>query len=335
VQPTRVCGSIGLRSIGAAAPQAATISEDRTLSTELGARWSHRDGLFSVGAMALPTDAALGLDVGTRVALSRITLSARAGFRTDEVMTWRGTAELPIAADFAAIVGVVGAHATAGDEAAASDWITGVRWSHRFAEAYVVGGGGMSGDDGADWAVNAGVSFQLGASRRAPVVAASPYFTPAEPDDDTIIDVADDELRAELPVERDEDTLIQARPAIEDTGDELVAVGEPIFFKKDRKRLRRAFQPALDAMVAHLEQHPELELIDIEGHADATGPTHWNLQLSRLRAQAVADYLVARGIDEHRLHVSGAGDADPHSDLADENRRVVFRVLTRGQRSSR
>ena len=54
--------------------------------------------------------------------------------------------------------------------------------------------------------------------------------------------------------------------------------------------------------------------IAIRGHSDASGDEAWNRQLSRARAQAVADHLSARGIEANRLVVAGLGSAEPIAD---------------------
>lgn len=67
----------------------------------------------------------------------------------------------------------------------------------------------------------------------------------------------------------------------------------------------------------------------IAGHTDSSGPRSLNIQLSRMRARAVADYLIAHGVDASRLDVRGYGPDAPlpgkaRSDPA--NRRVEVRV---------
>jgi outer membrane protein OmpA-like peptidoglycan-associated protein len=47
------------------------------------------------------------------------------------------------------------------------------------------------------------------------------------------------------------------------------------------------------------------------GHADSVGSDEYNLQLSRLRAEAVARYLVSKGISPERISVEGYGSSRP------------------------
>jgi outer membrane protein OmpA-like peptidoglycan-associated protein len=74
------------------------------------------------------------------------------------------------------------------------------------------------------------------------------------------------------------------------------------------------------------------QVIQIEGHADASGADTYNLTLSQLRARAVRAYLIEQhGIDQERLPFVGKGESEPY-DAADPyapvNRRVVFTNLT-------
>jgi len=71
--------------------------------------------------------------------------------------------------------------------------------------------------------------------------------------------------------------------------------------------------------------------IDIIGHTDSTGPAEYNQGLSERRAQSVADYIVAEGIDATIIDVSGAGENNPIASNATregraENRRVDINV---------
>ena len=68
----------------------------------------------------------------------------------------------------------------------------------------------------------------------------------------------------------------------------------------------------------------------IEGHTDSSGTRAINLDLSRRRAQAVADYLATLGVQSDRLQVRGYGPDRPlpgHSPRSPENRRVEAQLL--------
>lgn len=69
----------------------------------------------------------------------------------------------------------------------------------------------------------------------------------------------------------------------------------------------------------------------IQGYTDSIGSDAYNLRLSERRAQAVADALVADGIEATRLTVKGFGKADPVASNAteegrQENRRVEIHL---------
>jgi outer membrane protein OmpA-like peptidoglycan-associated protein len=68
----------------------------------------------------------------------------------------------------------------------------------------------------------------------------------------------------------------------------------------------------------------------IEGHTDSIGSRESNLELSRRRAQAVVDYLAAKGADRSRFAVQGYGFDKPMAGLpagAGANRRVEVVVV--------
>lgn len=68
----------------------------------------------------------------------------------------------------------------------------------------------------------------------------------------------------------------------------------------------------------------------IEGHTDASGSAALNRDLSRRRAQSVADFLIASGVDRQRLNVIGYGSSRPLAGkipTAPENRRVMAVLL--------
>ncbi|WP_425229585.1 OmpA family protein [Sphingomonas sp.] len=69
----------------------------------------------------------------------------------------------------------------------------------------------------------------------------------------------------------------------------------------------------------------------IEGHTDAGGSRTANIDLSRRRAQTVADFLIAQGVDRTRVEVRGVGPDQPlpgHPASAEANRRVEAVLLS-------
>ena len=93
---------------------------------------------------------------------------------------------------------------------------------------------------------------------------------------------------------------------------------------------------ALIAQVANvLAAHPEIALVQVQGHTDDRGSADLNLALSQRRAEAVVDYLVELGIDRARLEAKGFGEARPVADNARpagrrKNRRVEFVIVQGG-----
>ena len=90
---------------------------------------------------------------------------------------------------------------------------------------------------------------------------------------------------------------------------------------------------ALDQVFRLLENNPAMTL-EISGHTDNTGSLRVNQRLSRDRARAVVDYLVAGGIPESQLVSQGYADTQPvaPNDTAagrQQNRRVEFKVLSK------
>lgn len=87
----------------------------------------------------------------------------------------------------------------------------------------------------------------------------------------------------------------------------------------------------LAEIVAELRKRPD-ERIEVAGHADALGSKSYNQELSLRRARAVADRLVAAGIDAARLQTRGYRDSRPLTDNHSRqgrsmNRRVELVVI--------
>ena len=102
----------------------------------------------------------------------------------------------------------------------------------------------------------------------------------------------------------------------------------PVRFHESTTTLRQSSYAALDRIADFTRDCRDLD-IAITGHSDSTGHEAANVSLSKARAQAVADYLVARGAARERLIVNGVGSAQPIADDTtaigrEKNRRIEF-----------
>jgi outer membrane protein OmpA-like peptidoglycan-associated protein len=90
----------------------------------------------------------------------------------------------------------------------------------------------------------------------------------------------------------------------------MVLTLSDVLFDTNAATLKPGAALAIDRLSKFLEQNPETRVI-IEGHTDSQGSDAYNEELSRRRAQAVADELVSRGIESGRFEVLGRGEAFP------------------------
>ncbi|HEX8366721.1 MAG TPA: OmpA family protein [Allosphingosinicella sp.] len=120
---------------------------------------------------------------------------------------------------------------------------------------------------------------------------------------------------------------------VERQGDELVlTMPSGITFAHDQYDIQAQFQPVLNEVAQTLTSYPST-MIDVLGHTDSTGSDAYNQGLSERRAQSVASYLTARGVQPVRIATRGYGEsqllANPERSEADRqaNRRVEIRIV--------
>jgi chemotaxis protein MotB len=115
----------------------------------------------------------------------------------------------------------------------------------------------------------------------------------------------------------------------------VTRVLDRVLFDSGRAKLRRTSYSVLDRVSKVLQDVPGQPVL-VEGHTDDQPIRHsgWadNQVLSEARAQAVADYLVQRGLEGARLRVQGMGERKPIAandtpSGRQENRRVEIVVL--------
>jgi len=122
---------------------------------------------------------------------------------------------------------------------------------------------------------------------------------------------------------------------------QLVVIGagkleilEKVYFRTGSHKLQKRSFALLDNVASVLNNHPEIQLVRVEGHTDSVGKLKYNMGLSRRRAATVVRYLVGRGkVSKDRLVSEGFGptrpvipDARTKEELA-QNRRVEFHIV--------
>jgi OmpA-OmpF porin, OOP family len=109
---------------------------------------------------------------------------------------------------------------------------------------------------------------------------------------------------------------------------------DKIYFETDKDVIMERSFPLLDAIAATIKGHPEIALIEIQGHADERGDDEHNMDLTDRRARSVMRALEDRNVELGRLRSRGYGETRPvctqhNEDCWSKNRRVEFIILKR------
>jgi len=113
-----------------------------------------------------------------------------------------------------------------------------------------------------------------------------------------------------------------------------IEILDKIYFETGKSIIKPESFPILDAIAATMAGNPDIQLVEIQGHADERGNDDFNLKLTDDRAHAVLKYLTDKGIDTARLRANGYGETKPidsgHNERAwSKNRRVEFVIERR------
>lgn len=83
-----------------------------------------------------------------------------------------------------------------------------------------------------------------------------------------------------------------------------------ILFDVDKATLKPASQAELAQLATILNKYEDTNIL-LEGHTDASGSEEYNLNLSRLRSQSVANYLASVNVNPSRFTIMGYGESQP------------------------
>ena len=115
-----------------------------------------------------------------------------------------------------------------------------------------------------------------------------------------------------------------------------IVILDKIYFETDSAEIQQRSFPIIEAVAATLGGNPQIQLIEIQGHADERSADEYNIRLTRDRAASVLEAIAQRGVARERLRSAGYGERCPvdprHNDTAWEaNRRVEFKILRTDQ----
>jgi peptidoglycan-associated lipoprotein len=92
--------------------------------------------------------------------------------------------------------------------------------------------------------------------------------------------------------------------------DFVVNVGDRVFFESDSSELGSTAVGTLEKQASWLAKYPRYSFT-IEGHADERGTREYNFALGARRAEAVKNYLSAKGVSASRIRTISYGKERP------------------------
>ena len=103
---------------------------------------------------------------------------------------------------------------------------------------------------------------------------------------------------------------------------------QTIYFAFDNSTIAGDYEEMLAAHAAYLVKNVDMK-VTIEGHADERGTPEYNIALGERRAQAVAKYIQALGVQADQISIVSYGEEKPlllgqSEDVYAKNRRAVL-----------
>ncbi len=130
----------------------------------------------------------------------------------------------------------------------------------------------------------------------------------------------------------DQDPSKRGCPKLVRVTEKEILILEQVQFDTGKSTIKKVSDPLLDSVAQVLKEHPEIVLLEVQGHTDNRGTKQLNAKLSDDRAKSVREALIKRGIEAARLQSKGYGQDVPIADNKTDdgrakNRRVQFIVL--------
>ncbi|MDH3452525.1 MAG: OmpA family protein, partial [Gammaproteobacteria bacterium] len=113
-------------------------------------------------------------------------------------------------------------------------------------------------------------------------------------------------------------------------GNDAIAISRvEVRFAHDSASLDQRAHPHLDRVAAKIAGDPGVRRVILTGHADQSGASSYNLELSERRARSVLDYLADRGVEASLLEVVAMGESSATNShlVAAAQRHVAVEIL--------
>ena len=125
----------------------------------------------------------------------------------------------------------------------------------------------------------------------------------------------------------EQSAALSAIGSVKQEGNKIaLAYKEPIHFAHNSAVVDPVSYKELDTTANILKKYPT-NLVTVKGYTDSLGNPAYNMELSQRRAQAVADELIARGVNPANIKAIGYGAENPiASNTTAEGRRLNRRV---------
>jgi outer membrane protein OmpA-like peptidoglycan-associated protein len=111
-----------------------------------------------------------------------------------------------------------------------------------------------------------------------------------------------------------------------------IRIEDKIQFAFGKATIDGASEGLIKEIAEVMTANPQIELVEVAGHADKVGHDRINTDLTKRRAAAVVEALAARGVDRKRMQPQGYGrycplDAADTVAAREQNRRVEFKIV--------
>ncbi|PIE83118.1 MAG: peptidoglycan-associated lipoprotein [Candidatus Contendobacter odensis] len=113
----------------------------------------------------------------------------------------------------------------------------------------------------------------------------------------------------------------QNTTGINDTGASMVSADRIVYFEFDSTNILPESRAVIEKQASYLASNPNI-ITQLEGHTDASGSREYNIALGERRANAVREYMLARGVPQQQIRVVSFGEERLTGGQAAMDRRV-------------